>query len=64
IKYRLWIFNRWGEVMFETNNPTATWDGTYKGQAVPEGVYAVLIDYTFDKLPTKPNYRGTLTIMR
>ncbi|KAB2913096.1 MAG: gliding motility-associated C-terminal domain-containing protein [Bacteroidetes bacterium] len=64
IKYRLWIFNRWGEVMFETNNPTATWDGTYKGQAVPEGVYGVLIDYTFDKLPTKPEYRGNLTIMR
>lgn len=64
IKYRLWIFNRWGEVMFETNNPTATWDGTYKGQAVPEGVYGVLIDYTFDKLPSKPDYKGTLTIMR
>lgn len=64
IKYRLWIFNRWGELMFETNNPTATWDGTYKGEAVPEGVYGVLIDYTFDKLPSKPEYRGNLTVIR
>ena len=27
----LQIFNRWGELVFEANDPSETWDGSYKG---------------------------------
>ena len=35
------IHNRWGEAVFETNNPDVLWDGTYldTGERLPDGVY-------------------------
>ncbi len=35
----LQIYNRWGEVVFETNEVSDCWDGTYKGNSVGTGVY-------------------------
>ncbi len=49
----LYIFNRWGELLFETNDLTKGWDGTYQGQDVQSGVYvwkAVLTGYNGDEL--------------
>jgi len=37
--FDLFIFNRWGEVIWESHDPSATWDGTYGGQIVQNGVY-------------------------
>jgi len=42
--YHLVIFNRWGEVVFETDNLNDKWDGRFKGTLVPEDVYAYLLD--------------------
>ncbi len=37
---RFKVFNRWGEVIFETEDPAINWTGTNKsGQELPEGVY-------------------------
>ncbi|HYG15826.1 MAG TPA: gliding motility-associated C-terminal domain-containing protein, partial [Bacteroidia bacterium] len=33
------IFDRWGEILFESDKIAFTWDGTYKGIALPIGVY-------------------------
>ena len=33
------IYNRWGENVFHNTDPLRGWDGTFKGQAAPEGVY-------------------------
>ncbi len=33
------IFNRWGEVVFETTNANDEWDGTYNGQPQPMDTY-------------------------
>jgi gliding motility-associated-like protein len=37
--YTLLIFNRWGEVVFESRNTEVGWDGTYGGLPVQDGVY-------------------------
>ncbi len=37
--YLFEIYNRWGERLFTTNSITETWDGTYSGKNVPDGVY-------------------------
>lgn len=34
------VFDRWGGVVYSTNNPWAEWDGTAGGKEVPVGVYA------------------------
>lgn len=33
------IYNRWGELIYETYDPNDFWDGTYKGRLVPVGTY-------------------------
>lgn len=42
--YRLTIFNRWGNKLFETTDPQAGWNGTYQGGEVPEGTYFYLLE--------------------
>lgn len=37
--FELMIFDRWGEVIWETHDVHATWDGTYHGKIVPKGSY-------------------------
>ncbi len=37
------IFNRWGQVIFESHGYTKPWDGTYKGIAQPTGAYYYMI---------------------
>ena len=38
-KYDFRIYNRWGELVFETNDFRQGWNGKYKGALVPQGVY-------------------------
>jgi gliding motility-associated-like protein len=37
--YDLTVFNRWGEVVFQSKHPKKGWDGTYSGSPAPEGTY-------------------------
>jgi gliding motility-associated-like protein len=37
--YELTIFNRWGELIFESRNPKVGWDGNYLNNIAPDGVY-------------------------
>ncbi|HZJ74228.1 MAG TPA: PKD domain-containing protein, partial [Perlabentimonas sp.] len=39
MEYRLQIFNRWGEQIFESNDINIGWDGYYKGKLASQGVY-------------------------
>ncbi len=33
------VFNRWGELMFESKNPMLGWDGKFNELDAPQGVY-------------------------
>ena len=37
--FELLIFNRWGELIFQSEDPTIAWDGRHKGLDSPEDVY-------------------------
>ena len=43
VEFHAYIFNRWGQKLFEWTNPADGWDGKYKGQDVAQGVYFVLV---------------------
>jgi gliding motility-associated-like protein len=62
-KYRLYIFNRWGEMIFESQSPTTGWDGTYRGFNAPSDVYVWKIVLT-DNLSNKRQYTGHVTLLR
>lgn len=38
------IFDRWGNLVFETTNPAYKWDGNFSGSACPVGVYTWIAD--------------------
>jgi len=38
--FELWIFNRWGENIFYSNDVNVGWNGTYEGRLSPIGLYA------------------------
>ena len=38
--FELWIMNRWGEVIFYSNDKNLGWDGTYKSKKCPQGIYS------------------------
>jgi len=42
--YSYRIFNRWGQLVFETNNSNEGWDGRFKGRKMSEGVYIYIIE--------------------
>ncbi len=61
-KFEMHIYNRWGEKLFQTNNPNQGWDGTYGGELVQNGGYSYymeLIDFEGKKVVRK----GTLMIV-
>lgn len=39
----MYIYNIWGELIFESNEINKGWDGTYKGKACKQGVYIYMI---------------------
>ena len=45
--FNLQIYNRWGEIIWETNDASAGWDGTYGNSSlkVPNGIYNWTIRY-------------------
>lgn len=47
LMYRLEIFNRFGEIVFSTNDPQKGWDGTHKGSALPAAAYTWQCFYQF-----------------
>jgi len=57
------IYNRWGQIVFETNNPALGWDGTYKGNPQPMDVYAYALEATFFD-GTKTTRKGDITLIR
>jgi gliding motility-associated-like protein len=63
LDYLLIIYDRWGSELFETNDITKGWDGTFHDKPCEEGVYIYNIRATgFDK--HRFNYRGTLQLLR
>lgn len=57
------VFNRWGQPVFVTTNPTIGWNGTMKGSFVPTGTF-VWIAEAVDFRGNKIMRRGTVTLIR
>lgn len=57
------VFNRWGQEVFSTTDPTRGWDGTFKGVNQESGVYNYLIrvSYPLGKVET---FKGDVTLIR
>jgi gliding motility-associated-like protein len=57
------IYNRYGQLVFQSNTPYLGWDGTYNGVAQPIGVYAYTLEATFVD-GSKTTKTGDITLIR
>jgi gliding motility-associated-like protein len=57
------VFNRWGQMIFETHDYMKGWDGTYIGKPQPTGAYVWIIKGV-DKYGKTVQMRGTVILVR
>jgi gliding motility-associated-like protein len=58
------VFNRWGNIIFETSNPNECWSGkSANGSNVSEGVYLFILNGT-SACETEIKQRGTIQLIR
>ena len=62
-KMKLRVYNQWGQFIYESLNVLNGWDGTYKGEIQPNGVYVYGVDIEFND-GTKTTKKGTITLLR
>lgn len=60
-RYNFYIYNRWGELVFFSDNNTDRWDGTYKQEKCDMGTYNYLLIYYTN---TQNILKGTITLLR
>lgn len=60
--YSMKIFDRWGQMLYD-NRDSRPWDGKYRGEYLPEGVYVVLIEIK-DYKGRNHYYKGTVHLLR
>lgn len=63
VEFHCWIFNRWGNLVYEFTDPEGGWDGTYRGKPVDTGVYYCLVT-ALGSDGVKYKLRGDISILR
>jgi gliding motility-associated-like protein len=63
VEYNMQIHNRWGELLFESNDLDFHWDGTFKGKQVEAGVYTYKF-YILDLNNRDHEYSGVVHLVR
>jgi gliding motility-associated-like protein len=59
----MWVYDQWGNMLFNSNNQSAGWDGTFKGKAQPVGVYVYYVEATLENGEIVKR-KGTINLLR
>ena len=62
--YEMRIFNRWGELIFVSNNLKVGWNGTYNGSIAGDGVYIWEIEFNVLNSGEQKKYIGHVNLIR
>lgn len=61
--FNMAIYDRWGAILFESNNQNQCWDGTFKGKPCNAGVYVYRLELTL-KNKEFISKQGNITLIR
>ena len=61
--FELIIYNRWGQLVYETTNRDDCWDGKYNGKPAETGIYVYMVRY-MDLRNIRHQNKGTVTIYK
>ena len=66
LDYMFRVFDRWGNLVFETNQTDAAWDGTFRGSTLPQGVfvYFLHVKYRDDFVEATAQLGGDVLLTR
>jgi len=66
IQFHMYIYNRWGQLVFESEDISKGWDGTFNGQMAPQGTYVYRVDYQlYDFVSLHKHTKvGSVTLIR
>lgn len=64
--YQMLIYNRWGEVIFESLDPEIGWDGTFgqQGNPCPVGTYTYMITVKLPSVDKRQTIKGHVNLIR
>lgn len=64
--FSFWVYDRYGHLVFKTNNPHARWDGKVNGEDAPSGMYIWRISYisAFDEQKQRREKIGQVNLIR
>ena len=64
--YQMLIYNRWGEIIFESLHPNIGWDASYgpKGNACPSGTYTYVITIKTPSVDKRQTITGHINLIR
>lgn len=63
-KFHMSIYNRWGQLIFETNDINAGWNGMSHGEYYPADLYVYIVSYEIQDDVKPKTLRGTFTLIR
>lgn len=58
------IFDRWGNMVFTTDNLTDKWDAIYNGDKAPMGTYSYMVEYWLIANKPKQVFKGNFILIR
>jgi gliding motility-associated-like protein len=68
ISYSISIYNKWGQLVYQSSDPVMGWDGRFKNEDCPTGIYNYVVRFQVfaDVNQPKPEklVRGSLTLVR
>lgn len=64
--YEMLIFDRWGNQVYQSNNPSEGWNGKIRGDVAPQGTYVWTINYIVSENgnPREATQRGDVVLLR
>jgi len=67
LEFRMEIYDRWGSLLFATDNPLEGWDGISNGKAANSGVYVYRVEYSATDKNGNPSTsvkHGSVTLIK
>ncbi|MGW8121378.1 T9SS type B sorting domain-containing protein [Roseivirga echinicomitans] len=64
--FQIFIYSRWGELIYQSSTVEFVWDGTFNGQLVPIGTYPYVMKFKSKFQPERGEFeqRGAITVIR
>ena len=62
--FHIYIYNRGGQLVYESIDPNFEWDGTYRDEPCPQGSYVYVCNYRKNGTTTLMTKSGTVTLIR